>query len=48
MLKGEYYQGKEKLTLIEENKAKGSIVRSRVKWLEHGEKGTQYFLDLEK
>ena len=47
-VKDEYYQCKEELALIEENKAKGSIVRSKVKWLEHGEKGTQYFFDLEK
>ena len=46
--KDEYYQCKDELALIEESKAKGSIVRSKVKWLEHGEKGTQYFFDLEK
>ena len=43
--KGEYYQCKEELALIEENKAKGSVVRSKVKWLEYGENSTLYFFD---
>lgn len=31
-----------------DEKTRGSIIRSRVKWLEEGEKGTSYFLKLEK
>ena len=39
---------RDKLNQIEEEKSKGSIVRSKINWLEQGEKPTKYFFDLEK
>lgn len=33
---------------IYEEKARGAFIRSRQKWLEHGEKNTKYFFNLEK
>lgn len=36
------------LDRIYESKAKGAFVRSRMKWLEEGEKNTKYFFNLEK
>ena len=43
-LKAEYNQLKQELSLIYENKGKGSIVRSKARWIEQGEKPTKYFL----
>ena len=39
---------REKLELFYEGKTKGIIIRARVRWHEHGEKSSQYFLNLEK
>ena len=39
---------KEKLELFYEGKTKGIIIRARLRWDEHGEKSSQYFLNLEK
>ena len=39
---------KEKLELFYEQKTKGIIIRARARWHEHGERGTKYFLNLEK
>ncbi len=44
----EYHTCKERLKELEDKKANGAIIRSRVKWLEDGEKSTHYFYDLEK
>ena len=44
----EYYTCKARILELEELKAKGAIIRSKVKWLEEGEKSTQYFFSLEK
>ena len=46
--KMEYTALKEELRLIYENKGKGSIIRSKTRWIEHGEKPTKYFFNLEK
>ena len=35
---------KEKLELFYEEKTKGIIIRARVRWHEHGEKSSKYFL----
>ena len=43
-----YFQLKQELCLIYENKGKGSIVRSKTKWTEQGEKPTKYFFNLER
>lgn len=43
-----YNEIKEKLELINENKTRGIILRSKAKWCEEGEKCTKYFLSLEK
>ena len=37
-----------KLELIEAEKARAAQIRSRIKWIEEGEKSTKYFLGLEK
>ena len=47
-LKAKYNQLKQELNLIYENKGKGSIVRSKARWIEQGEKPTKYFFNLEK
>ena len=47
-LKTEYTTRKEDLCLIYENKAKGSIIRSKTRWVEQGEKPSKYFFNLEK
>ena len=47
-LEVEYFQLKQELCLIYENKGKGSIVRSKTKWTEQGEKPTKYFFNLER
>jgi len=43
-----YNRAKEKLDEIRHLKVKGSIIRSRCRWHEEGEKSTKYFLNLEK
>ena len=47
-ISNEYYTCKERLRELEEHKANGIIIRSKVQWLEKGEKSTQYFFSLEK
>ena len=47
-IKNENYYHKNRLNTIEQENAEGAIIRSRVKWLEEGEKCTQYFFSLEK
>jgi len=47
-LEAEFFQLKHELCFIYENKGKGSIVRSKTKWTEQGEKPTKYFLNLER
>ena len=37
-----------KYEIIAETNTKGAIVRSRVKWIEEGERNTKYFFNLEK
>ena len=44
----EYYACNELLMKLEERKAKGVTIRSKVRWLEEGERCTQYFFGLEK
>ena len=44
----EYEKVKSELENIEQEKAKGVILRSKIKWSEAGEKNTKYFLNLEK
>ena len=44
----EYEAAKEELKTIYEHKRKEAIFRSKVKWLEQGEKPTKYFFNLEK
>jgi hypothetical protein len=44
----EYENTKSKLENIEEEKIKGAILRSKVKWAEAGERNSKYFLSLEK
>ena len=39
---------KEKLETFYKEKVKGIIIRARARWHEHGEKSTEYFLNLEK
>ena len=39
---------KSKLAKITDAKTQGSIVRSRARWYEHGEKNSKYFFNLEK
>lgn len=38
---------KENLETVRNEKLKGSIIRSRVQWIEEGEKPNKYFLNLE-
>ena len=47
-LEAEHNQFKQELCLIYENRAKGSIVRSKTRWIEQGEKPTKSFFTLEK
>ena len=44
----EYEDVKKKLSIIENEKIDGLILRSKVKWHEEGEKSTRYFFNLEK
>ena len=41
-------QVKQKLEILQLDKAKGAQIRSRVKWVEEGERNTKYFCNLEK
>ena len=47
-LQEELIKLKQKLEIFSLNKAKGAQVRSRVKFIEEGEKNTNYFLGMEK
>ena len=38
----------DELKMIQQNKSRGNIIRSRVKWIEEGERSTHYFFSLEK
>lgn len=38
---------KEQLQLLREKKLKGTLIRSRARWVEQGEKGSRYFCNLE-
>ena len=44
----QYEETKHKLKLIENERVKGQIVRSRIKWHEQGEQSSKFFLGLEK
>ena len=44
----EYNNLKEEIDLIYQRKGKGSIIRSKCKWTERGEKPTAFFFNLEK
>ena len=44
----EYEKTSEELEQIYKQKCKGSIIRSRVKWFEEGEKNSKYFMSLGK
>ena len=39
---------KQELEKLREHKLRGFLIRSRLKWLEDGEKPTKYFCNLEK
>lgn len=39
---------REKFDLFFQTKAKGAFIRSRARWLEHGEKNSSFFFNLEK
>ena len=47
-LREEYVRTKEKLEKMYKNECRGAGARSRVRWIEEGEKNTNYFLSLEK
>ena len=47
-IKREIQNIKSKLEIFQSHKAKGAQIRSRIKWIEEGEKNTKYFLGLEK
>ena len=47
-LENDYAGVKEKLEHVYKIEAKGAGIRSRVRWMEEGEKNTKYFLGLEK
>jgi exonuclease III len=47
-LNREYLLLKQKLELVQLHKAKGAQIRSRIKWIEEGEKNTKFFCNLEK
>ena len=44
----EYARLKQELSLIYENRGKGTIIRSKARWTEQGEQPTKYFFNLEK
>ena len=45
---GQVENVKNELTKIDDNKLQGSIIRSKIKWTEEGEKSSKYFFRLEK
>ena len=47
-MKEEYIKAKNELDKYYENDTNGQIVRSRLQWVEDGERSTKYFLNLEK
>ena len=47
-IKKDYIRIKCKLENTYKNECKGASIRSRTKWLEHGERNTKYFMSLEK
>ena len=47
-IKEEYIKAKNELDKYYENETNGQIVRSRLQWVEDGERSTKYFLNLEK
>ncbi|KAL9965225.1 hypothetical protein ACROYT_G028996 [Oculina patagonica] len=47
-LKSDLERIKSKLTRIASVKTRGTIIRSRVRWYEHGERNSKYFYSLEK
>ena len=47
-LMNQYHSVKSELENIEKTKSRGIIMRSKVKWVEEGEKNTSYFLRLER
>ena len=47
-LLNEYYTLKTKLEKLSNKKIKGTILRSKARWYENGEKNSKYFLHLEK
>ena len=44
----EFARLKQELHLLYENKGKGSILRSKTRWIEQGKKTAKYFFNLEK
>ena len=44
----QYYSCKAQIDKIEEDRAHGAIVRSKIDWIEKGEKSTRFFFDMEK
>ncbi len=48
LLQNEKRKLQKELLEIYDKKAKGNIVRSRIKWIEEGEKSSSYFFKLEK
>ena len=47
-LRVDIYNTRARLKKITEQKVKAAMVRNKVRWVEHGEKNTRYFLNLEK
>ena len=47
-LRSELERIKSKLTKIASVKTRGTIIRSRARWYEHGERNSKYFNNLEK
>jgi len=44
----EYEHLKTELSRIYEERADGAIIRSKMRWIEHGEKPTKYFFNMER
>ena len=47
-LRSEFERIKTKLSKIASVKTRGTIIHSRARWYEHGEKNSKYFYNLEK